>query len=213
MMGKSDTGASTVMVREAVGVFHQWDNLQSAVDTLTARGFDRSEISLLAGEETVNKKLRHVYEKTSELEDDSAAPRIAFVGRDSLTEGRTAAIGALGYIGAMAAVGGIVASGGTLAAVLLGAVAAGGAGSMVGTLLTRSLGRDRANNVQKQLEKGGLLLWVRTRDVEREQLAVDILTANKASDVHLHDLATNVDPDHDPLADWTPDPFLPSART
>jgi hypothetical protein len=212
-MGNSESDAGTVMVREAVGVFHLWDDLQAAVDTLTERGFDRSELSLLAGEKTVNQKLRHIYQKTSELEDDSEAPRIAFVGRDSLTEGRAAAIGTLGYVGAMAAVGGIVASGGTLAAVILGAVAAGGAGSMIGTLLARALGRERASNVQKQLEKGGLLLWVRTRDAAHEQLAVDILTANKASDVHLHDLATRFDPDHDPLADLRPDPFLPQART
>ena len=116
--------ALTNVCREAVGVFHHWAALQAAVDELLHNGFDRAEISMLAGEEVVERKLGHVYEKVSELEDDPNAPRIGFVGRDSLTEGKASAIGALGYVGAVAAVGAVVASGGALAWVLLAGAAA-----------------------------------------------------------------------------------------
>ena len=36
-------------IREAVGVFHDEKSLQAAVDALLIVGFDRSDLSLLAG--------------------------------------------------------------------------------------------------------------------------------------------------------------------
>lgn len=202
----------TVLIREAVGVFHSWNDLQAAVDALMAHGFDRSELSLLASEKTVVEKMGDIYEKVSEIEDNPAVPRIAFIGRDSAVEGRAFAIGTLGYVGAVATVGAIVASGGTLAAAAVGAALAGGIGSMIGAVLSKTLGAARAEDIQRQLAKGGILLWVRTRDPAHEKNALDILTTHRAVDVHMHDLPAGRDPDHDPLADWTPDPFLPQAR-
>jgi hypothetical protein len=45
------TVTASHMIREAVGVFHDRDTLQNAVEDLLKAGFDRSEISLLAGEQ------------------------------------------------------------------------------------------------------------------------------------------------------------------
>ncbi len=201
-----------VVVREAVGVFHHWNNLQAAVDELTASGFDRSEVSLLAGEATVEEKLGHVYSKVSELEDDPDAPRLCFVGRDSLTEGKATAIGALGYVGAVAAIGVVVASGGTLAWAAIAGVAAGGGGAAVGSLFAHALGRGRAKDLEAQLEKGGLLLWVYTRDAAHEEKATAILRKHGGDDVHVHSLARPSEPENNPLGGLQPDPFLPKAR-
>jgi hypothetical protein len=209
----TETPMSTTTVREAVGVFHHWQNLQAAVDELLAHGFDRAELSLLAGEKTVEKKLGHVYQKVNELEDDAEVPRAAFVGRDSLTEGKTAAIGGLAYVGAVAAVGAVVASGGTLAAAILAALAAGVGGAGIGTALSRMFGRERAQSIETQINKGGLLLWVRTRTPEHEAAAAEILKRHHADDVHVHSVVARRDPETDPLADFEPDPFLPQART
>ncbi|MBK8174277.1 MAG: hypothetical protein IPK66_03050 [Rhodospirillales bacterium] len=206
------TGESTPLVREAVGVFHRWQDLQSAVDALLNRGFDRSELSLLASEETVHQKLGHVYRRVEELEDDPAVPRVCFVGRDSLTEGKASTIGALGYVGAVAAVGAVVASGGTLAWTILAAIAAGGSGAMLGGIFARTLGRHRAGDIEAQLNKGGLLLWVRTRDAEQEAKATSILAGNNATDVHMHVLPDHPAPENNPLGGFQPDPFLPQAR-
>lgn len=205
--------AGTVIVREAVGVFHHWQNLQAAVDDLLAHGFDRSEISLLAGEKTVEQKLGHIYKKVSELEDDPTVPRAAFVNPDSLTEAKTFTISGLGYVGALAAVGTIVASGGTLAAAIVGAIAAGAGGAGVGSLIARMLGRERAADLESQLAKGGVLLWVRTRDAVHETRACEVLNKHQAADVHVHALPASTTPAHDPFADLEPDPFLPKART
>ena len=205
----SPTGAT---VREAVGVFHHWDNLQAAVDDLLAHGFDHAEISLLAGEKTVEDKLGHIYTKVSELEDDPNAPRAAFVGRDSITEAKAFAVSGLGYVGAVAAIGAVVASGGTLAAAIGAAVAAGLGGAGLGSVLSRALRRDRAHGIESQLNKGGLLVWVRTRDAAHEARAVEVLKKHRADDVHVHDLPVSLDPEDDPLTGVEPDPFLPKAR-
>jgi len=197
---------------EAVGVFHQWANLQAAVDELTTRGFDRGEISMLASEAAVQQKLGHVYHRVSELEDDPDAPRIAFVGRDSLTEGKASAIGTLGYVGAVAAVGAVVASGGALAWAIIAGVAAGGGGAAIGSVFARALGRGRAKDLESQIEKGGLLLWVRTADAEHERRATAILRQHQAEDVHVHEFEVEDAPEYNPLDGLQPDPFLPRAR-
>src|SRR5512144_1711257 len=188
--------------REAVGVFHQWADLRAAVDELLLNGFDRADVSMLAGEQVVQRKLGHVYEKVNELEDDANAPRIAFVGRDSLTEGKASAIGTLGYVGAAAAVGAVVASGGALAWVLLAAAAGGGGGAAVGSLLARAMGRGRAKDTEAQINKGGLLLWVRTCSTDRERRATEILKKHGAEDVHVHSFEGAKVPEFDPLDGW-----------
>lgn len=207
-----EASASNFTIREAVGVFHDWSSLQAAVDELQASGFDRSEFSLLAGERAVEEKLGHVYQKVKDLEDDQKVPRTAYVGRDSMVEARVGVIGGLAYVGALAAVGAIVASGGTLAAAIIGAVAAGGGGGLIGSVASRWLGRDRAKELQAQLDKGGLLLWVRIRDGDHEQRAMDILGKHSADDVHVHDIPASAVPESDPLSGFEPDPFLPKAR-
>ena len=176
------------IVREAVGVFHDEKSLQSAVDELLIADFDRSYLSLLAGNKAVEDKLGHVYEKVSELEDDSRAAYRAYVGVDSRTEAKGAIMSGLAYVGAIGAVGAIVASGGTIAAAILGAVAAGGTGGVIGGYLARFLDKHHATYLQDQLDRGGLLLWVRVPDQAHEQRALDTLKRWSADDVHVHDL-------------------------
>jgi len=211
-MSEESKELGTVTIREAVGVFHEWSSLRTAVDELTSSGFDRAEISLLAGEQAVQDKLGHVYEKVADLEDNADAPRVAYAARDSVVEAKTGVISGLAYVGAVAAVGAIVASGGTLAWAIGGAALAGGGGGLIGAVAARWIGRDHAKDLQAKLDKGGLLLWVRLRDTEHEKRAVDILSKHSADDVHVHDLPTTRDPATDPLDGIQPDPFLPKAR-
>lgn len=202
----------TRTVREAVGVFHDRDAFLNAVDDLMSAGFDRAELSLLAGEEAVEQKLGHAYEKVKDLEDDPSVPRAAYVGDHSLAEARTGIIGGLAYIGAVAAAGAVVASGGALAATIAAAAIAGGGGGLLGAYGARVLGRDRARALKHQLDRGGLLLWVHARDAAHEQRAADVLIRNGAEDVHVHDLPASKDPADNPLHGLQLDPFLPNAR-
>lgn len=199
-------------VREAVGVFHDADAFENAVEDLTSSGFDHSELSLLAGAEAIEQKLGHAYRKIQELEDDPTVPRAAYVGNHSLAIGRTGVIGGLAYVGAMVGVGAVVASGGSLAAAIAGAAVAGGGSGVLGAWAAQYLGGDRAETLQQQLDRGGLLLWVHVRDAAHEKRAVDILTRTGAKDVHVHDLPGSRDPADNPLTGIEIDPFLPDSR-
>jgi hypothetical protein len=205
-------GKSAATAREAVGVFQEVGPFQDALDELTSSGFDRADLSLLASEGTVKEKLGHVYHRVGELEGDVAVPRAAYADDHSIAEARTGAIGGLAYIGAMVAAGAVVASGGTLAAVIAAAAAAGGGGGLIGAVAAGFIGRDKAESLQAQLDKGGLLLWVRTPDSAKEQRALAILRKHGGQDVHVHALPVSDDPDANPLSGITIDPFLPDAR-
>ncbi|MEQ8347790.1 MAG: hypothetical protein RIB84_14825 [Sneathiellaceae bacterium] len=175
-------------IREAVAVFTREATLQAAIDELLQSGFDRAELSLLASEATVRKTLGHRYARVAELEDEAVVPRTAYVAPESLAGAEGGLVGALLYVGATAAAGAVVASGGTLAAAIVAAVAVGGSGGFIGAILASWLDDRHAQEIEHQLNHGGLLLWVRTTDAEREGRAVEILRRHAGRDVHVHAL-------------------------
>jgi hypothetical protein len=180
--------SETRTIREAVGIFSRSEDLQYAIDELLSTGFDRSELSLLASESAVEQKLGHQYEKVSALGDDPTVPRVAYVSTEAIGEAEGGLIGGLMFVGALTAAGAIVASGGTLAAAIIATVLAGGAGGFIGSILAKWVGDHHADYLQRQVDRGGLLLWVRTRDTEDERRAVEILKKHSGSDVHVHAL-------------------------
>ena len=175
-------------VREAVGIFHRPEDLQGAIDELLSSGFDRAELSLLASEHAVEEKLGHRYEKVSALADDPTVPRSAYVSTEAIGGAEGGLIGGLTYVGAVVAAGAIVASGGTLAAVITAAALAGGTGGLIGSVLAKWVGDRHAHYLQEQIDRGGLLLWVRTWNVEDEKRAVEILKKHSGGEVHVHAL-------------------------
>src|SRR3546814_8046811 len=78
-----------------------------------------------------------------------------------------------------------VATGGTLLAVIAGAALAGSAGGLIGSVLAKRLGEHHAQYLHEQIVRGGLLLWVRTRDPTREKRAIEILRKHSADKVHV----------------------------
>lgn len=180
---------TSIPVREAVGVLHDEPSLRDAVDELLISGFDRADISVVAGRRSVESKFGVMYDDVTHLEDEPEAPRAVYVGCDSRTEAKVAVVGGLAYLGAIGAIGWVVASGGTLAATVAGAVIVGGFGGLVGGLVSNILDQHHAAYVDQQLARGGLLLWISTADRDCEARACQILKRHAARDVHVHDLA------------------------
>jgi outer membrane lipoprotein SlyB len=174
-------------VREAVGVFHKVDDLQAAIEELLSSGFDRAELSLLASDHAVEAKLGRTSFREAELEDNPAIPRAVYVSPAAMGAAEGGLVGALAYVGGVATAGLIALAGGPITAIVLGAVLAGGAGGLLGTGLAELVGHRRASYFQEQLDRGGLLLWVRAWDAHREQKAVEILGRHSGSDVHVHE--------------------------
>jgi hypothetical protein len=175
-------------IREAVGIFSGPADLQAAIDELLSSGFHRAELSLLASEHTVRQKLGRHYEKTSLLDDAPGVPRAAYVSTEAIGDAKGGLISGLGYVGAMAAAGAVVASGGTLSAALGAAAVAGATGGLIGAVLAKLVGDHHARHLQEHIERGGLLLWVRTRRPEDEARATEILARHSGTEVHVHEL-------------------------
>ena len=120
-----------------------------------------------------------------ELEDDDDAPRVAFVSPRELGEREDRVASVLTVLPTLIAAGTVVASAGALAAVVVGTAVAG---ATLGTVLSHLMNRRHAEWLQEQLERGGLLLWVRTPTPERERRAIEILTRHAVHDVHIHEI-------------------------
>lgn len=181
-------------VREAVGVFQSEADLQAAIDDLLTHGFDRSEISLLASQDAVEAKLDHTFERVSELEDDPGVPTIAYTSKETIGDAEGVVIGGLLYVGAVAGIVAVVASGGAVASILAAGAIGGGAGAAVGSILANIIGRRHADHINDQLERGGLLLWVRTWNAGDEARATKILSVHSGADVHVHGLPDHAEP-------------------
>jgi hypothetical protein len=178
---------SSVMT-EAVAVFHDVDSFQAAIDDLLSAGFDHADINVLAHEETIAAKLGSTYKSTAEFEDNPEVPRIGYIPNETIGDAEGAVIGAGVYVPAMFGGLAVAASGGTLLGVFAAAAIAGGAGGLIGAALARFIGHEHAKHLDEHLHHGGLLLWVRTRDREREKQALEILRRHSAYDVHLHQI-------------------------
>lgn len=175
-------------VREVVGVFQTARDLENAIDALLESGFDRADISLLASENAIEAQLGHRYEKTRDLEDDPQAPRAAYVATETIGAAEGALLSIPLYIGATTAAGIVAAAGGPLTAVIAAAVAVGGGGLWVGSIFAAMIGRHHAEHIEAQVEHGGLLLWVRTWNLEQEENAKATLARFAAADVHAHEM-------------------------
>lgn len=187
----------TPTVREAVGVFQSESALQAAVDDLLCHGFDQSELSLLAPVSSVQKELGHSFTSVKELEDDQAVPTTAYISTDAIGDAEGGVFGGLIYVGALATLTAVVASGGAIGAAIIAAAAGGIGGGAIGGILAKLIGKHHADYVEDQLERGGLLLWVRTWNAADEKHAVEILASHSGSDVHVHELPAA----HDVLED------------
>ena len=171
--------------REAVAVFDDVAAFERAVEELLAAGFSRDALSMLAGEDTIERKLGHRYRRVEELEDDPEAPRTAFVTLRELAERETTVWNSVTILPSLIAAGTVVATAGPLAAAIIGTAVGGAA---LATVLAHWMDDRQARWLEEQLERGGILLWVRVDDPEQERRALAILARHAAHDVHLHEL-------------------------
>ena len=93
-----------------MGIFHDAQAFQSALDDQLSSEFDGADLSFLASRRAVEEKLAHSYRSVRELEDEPDVPTVAYVfnGIHGDAEGGVAAV--LIYIGAVATAGAMAAS-------------------------------------------------------------------------------------------------------
>jgi hypothetical protein len=162
------TGTATI--REAVAVFDDQAKLENAISELQSHGVDRSDLSFLAHQSLTDFR----DDDSRRLMENPATPREPPVTDTDIRQGRVLGTGLAAAVAGLMAAGFTVATGGVAAATIAAAAAAGGIGA-AGALVGRKLGKDETSFLDAQLERGGVLLWVRIRDRDIERRALEIL--------------------------------------
>src|SRR6056297_2745337 len=162
-------GVTVIKVPEAVGVFDTFERLQAAFYDLRSVGFHHSDISLLGEQDTLEEKLGQAYWRAPELEDDARAPRAHFVSEEAIGELEGAIAGGFFFVGSFIAMAAMLTPASTLAASIAAVAIGGSPAAVLGAVLARRVGKQHKEYYANQIERGGILLWVRVRDKEHEQ--------------------------------------------
>ncbi len=170
--------------REVVGLFTNMQEVQDTIRDLEGTAFPRQDISVMGRRRELEKVFGSRTVDPEIAMNNASTPRQAPARPEEKTIGTAAMIGGSAYIGAMAAA---LAAGAVTFPALVGAAAIGGlGGGSLGAFLTRLMGDRYNRHVGEQIEKGGLLLWVRTPDSEKEEIAKQIMVSRGGYDVHIH---------------------------
>lgn len=177
-----------VIVREAVGVFQDAESLQVALDELELNGFRREEISVLAPHSEVKEKLLTENPDLVTIMDHPDTPRAVFIPKEIMGEIMGSLVGLPLYLGA--SLGGLlgILEGAGWFYILLGILIGGALGAMLGGIVTLITTKWWNSHIRRQIKNGGLVLWVNIRSPDQESKAWNILSANHARYLHVHDI-------------------------
>lgn len=174
------------MFKEAVGLFDNSDDLQNAIRTLEGSAFPRQDISVMGNRDDLEKVFGNTAVDPLFAMSSEYTPRQAPSRPEEQTIGSAAMIGGGAYVGAMAMA---LTAGAVAFPALIGAAVIGGlGGGTVGAILTKLLGDRYSHNLEEQIERGGLLLWVRTPDEQKQRLASTILRQHHAKHIHIQEM-------------------------
>jgi hypothetical protein len=164
-------------LRDAIAYFDDTQTLEAAVAALQSHGFDRADISFVTREGFLGAH-------AGAPDAGHAAP----IESTDMQQGRTLATSMAAVIAAFAAAGFTVATGGA-ALVAVGAAAVAGLGvGGIGAAIGQGAGASARNSIDEQLARGGVVLWVRTRDAAAEARALTILRDEGGAAVHLQEV-------------------------
>ena len=152
---------------QIVGVFHDREAVEKAIETLQSRGIERSQLALLGSADAVRGQLG--------LPVAAGSPRVAEAEApvdESDEQNMTPLLaGVPAYLGAVLAAGVAVASGGTLAGAAVAALLGGAGGGVLGTGAAGLFRGGVERSYEEQLAAGGILLLIHPRSEE------DLVTA------------------------------------
>jgi hypothetical protein len=176
-----------IPISEAVGVFDTDEDLRAAFHDLRLVGFRMDEISVLARQEVLEEKLGRAYWRAEDLEDNPDAPRATFVSEEAMGELEGGIAGGFFFVGSYIAMAALLTPASTLAASIAAIAVGGGPAGALGALLAHRVAKKHRDHYANQIAHGGILMWVRVTDKEKEDLAVKIMEGHSGRDVHVHD--------------------------
>ena len=213
MVGSMDEVIERTKVREVAGVFHAYEALDAAADELLQAGFDRADIDIIGDLGVVRRRLGDTYVAPEELADVPIVPRRPYRTPEDVAVAVSVIAGTLAAAGGMAVALGVLISGGRPAlAIGAAVVAALAVGGLAASLAARRFGRKPPAGMEWLVPERGIILWVRVRSPEQEEMAQDILRRNGAEAVRVHEIEIDKRTEDLPLAELRPDPWLGNER-
>ncbi len=165
----TESSVSAPILREAVALFSDRAHFEATVAALTDAGFERADLSVLSSHESID-----------------AAGQPGRPWKDVVT----ALVGELKYEGPLVASGAILLAGGATAATIAGLIGAAVGVAATKEVLDEVTAKPHTEDFARALAAGGVILWVRVEDQDREQAALAILDENGGANVHVHETAT-----------------------
>jgi hypothetical protein len=148
---------------EIIGVFHDRDAVERAIETLQSHGIERGQLTILGTADAVRERLGMTVDAPgSSATADEQAP----VDKSEEQNITPLLAGVPLYLGAVLAAGVTVASGGTLAGAAVAALAGAAGGGLVGGSAAGLFRGQVESGYEEQLAKGGILLLVHPRTAE-----------------------------------------------
>lgn len=172
-----------IFENEIVAIFDNLEGLDNAIDELKSKKFPRHNISILG----THKDMIAVFGDDAVLpeyaEDNPETPKAVSIKPEERTIGGALLVGVPAYIGGCFAL--FLASSAPIP-VLLAAIAVGSIfGAILGGMALLVVYDKFRKKLEKQIDRGGLPLWVKTFEAEREKIATQILSKHGGHDVHI----------------------------
>jgi len=162
-MESTDTRPATSGSSMVTGLFSDRERAEKAYGTLSARGYDPKDVSVVMSDDT-RERYFAPGTRTTEL-GNKAAKGAGIGGAIGGTVGAVAAaIAAIGTALVIPGLGLVVA--GPIAAALAGAGAGGAAGGLIGALVGAGIPEERVKHYEAGIKKGGILMGVKPRSPE-----------------------------------------------
>lgn len=181
-------------IREVAGIFLDKDQLQGAIDELLIHEFDRRHISVMGNEKAVEDVFNKPHVDPKKAMKDPETPRAPLIDEDevAVAQGAVMSGGLLtGVATSVLATGAIAMPGAAITAIIIGGLG----GTAAGAVLAKIMGDRYKDHFEKQIDAGGLLLWVRTPTQDLEKRAIDLLKKSGGKNVQAYSIEASDEPE------------------
>lgn len=185
----------TTRIREVAGIFQDKDQLQATIDVLLRHDFDRRHISVIGSEKSMEAVFNKPHVEPEKIMKDPETPRSPLIDENELGVAQGAMMGGgmlAGVATTVMATGAIAMPGAAVTAIIIGGLG----GTAVGAALAKIMGKSYDDHFEKQIDAGGLLLWVRTPSKDIEEKAIKLLQDNGGEKVQAYSIDVSDEPEH-----------------
>jgi len=168
--------------RIVTGAFPDRDSAERGFSHLSARGYDKEDVSVVMSDETRKK----YFTSEGTLETELGSKAAEGVGAGAAVGGVLGAIvGAVAAVGTSIAIPGLgLVIAGPLAGALAGAGAGGVAGGGVGALIGWGVPEERVKQYEGHLKDGGIVMGVTPRSAEDADYLASAWEKERARDIY-----------------------------